>query len=149
VYISPYFKNKHFRGDIGEKMVDQTVHGEIQQLLGNGIYDEIHGIDSIFINNDTGRILFVESKFRQIWNANHNVTDSLLGEGYGHVQMSREWLKVIAKQMEQHDHPLAGTVKNALLSEQYDLAVGVTNKNLDFFYYIWDGQNWVFVKNFH
>jgi hypothetical protein len=130
-------------------MVDQTVHGEIHQLLGNGIYDEVHGIDSIFINMDTGRILFVESKFRQIWNANRNVTDSLLGEGYGYVQMSREWLKEVSYHMEKEGHPLAGTVKNALLSEQSDLAVGVTNKNLDFFYYIWDGQNWAFVKNFN
>jgi len=87
--------------------------------LGHGKYNASgHGIDAIYRHADTGEIAILESKYRTTWRAAWKI-NRLLGQGYGHEQMSDDWIRAVIDKMATSQSPHARNMAGILQQESF------------------------------
>jgi RHS repeat-associated protein len=138
-------RNNQVKGQLGEFAGDALMEYNGYYHLGDGLYDGVHGLDSIFLNQNTNRLVIHESKYRTFWSAASN-PEELLGRGYGYKQMSDDWISVIAGKMREKTPELADKIDDALDLSEIEKTMSVVTKDGCMFLYYWKDNVWELVQ---
>jgi hypothetical protein len=133
------------KGKLGEFAGDALMQSNEYYHLGDGLYDGIHGIDSIFMNQNTSRMVIHESKYRASWSATSN-PETLLGYGYGYRQMSDDWIMIVADKLDGIAPELANKIKTVVNNMEHEKTVSVVNSEGRMFLYNWIDGMWKLVE---
>jgi len=143
--FSPSQLSKAARGEFGEFAGNMMMSENNFVHLGDGLFDKIHGIDSIFFNPSSNRMVFHDSKYAASWTATGNVK-TLLGKGYGYQQMSDEWLEAVAQKLVEKSPEFGNNVLSTVWSGSFEKTISVVNSNGEMFFYRGNGDVWTLVK---
>jgi hypothetical protein len=133
------------KGKLGEFAGDVLMEYNGYYHLGDGLYDGIHGLDSIFLNQNTNRLVIHESKYRTFWSATSNPED-LLGWGYGQQQMSNDWISAVSNKLRQNAPELADRIDDAIYLAELEKTMSVVTGDGHMFLYYWQDNMWKLVQ---
>jgi RHS repeat-associated protein len=137
--------NNNVKGKLGEFAGDTLMQSNGYYHLGDGLYDGIHGIDSIFVNTATGRMVIHESKYRATWSATDN-PEHVLGRGYGYKQMSDNWIRANAIELQKTDRHLAQQILDSLDNQECEKTLSIVTGDGCMFLYRYFDNAWRLVQ---
>jgi hypothetical protein len=137
--------NNTVKGKLGEWAGDLFMDLNGYTHLGDGLFDGIHGIDSIFLNPNTRRLVIHESKYRTQWSAASN-PEELLGYGYGHKQMSDGWIGAVARKIGDKLPELRDRIYSVVGTPECEKTMSVVTKDGYMFLYQWKDNVWKLIQ---